>query len=601
MKIPVLYTGLCALLVIATALTAPRKQVDDCTIRVSGYIKSVSPDLIASTRALQKAVEQLEAGQPASVIKAKRALLLCRLQYKRVAFLLDYFFPGEASVFNAPPKYEVDEPDMEYQHPVGLQVIESLLYSAITKNNKIALLQQAQLVVRSAEALPALLYQFKATNQQVLESTKLELLRVMTLYIAGYDAPQLKSGTAESAIALLSISNILNPYIQRYNDRDSILSNIQYAIQYLQSSKDFNSFNRLVFLTDCALPLQRKLNSMAIALNLQLNTVPALNANAPDIFDANALNKNAFNGTQETDTIMINLGKELFFEKALSGDGSRSCASCHNPGKYFTDGLAKNTMLNNQGRLVRNTPTLLYAVYQYSQFWDGRAKTIEQQAGVVLHNSVEMNVTDDTVIGRLKRQPLYIAGFKKCWPNDSNFINMQHLATSITVYIKTLAPFKSAFDRYISGDHKALTTQQQTGFNLFMGKAACGTCHFAPLFNGLTPPLYNKTEYEVAGTTLTDNFTKPEPDNDSGRYKFFPIIFYMKAFKTPTVRNAAVTGPYMHNGAFKSLASVVEFYNKGGGQGLGLNEPNQTLPYAPLHLTEDEKKCLVAFMESLTD
>ena len=98
-----------------------------------------------------------------------------------------------------------------------------------------------------------------------------------------------------------------------------------------------------------------------------------------------------------------------------------------------------------------------------------------------------------------------------------------------------------------------------------MGKAQCGTCHFAPLFNGLIPPFYNLTEVEVLGTTKTDNLEKPEADTDLGRFNIFPISFYEKAFKTPTVRNVSATGPYMHNGAFKTLEAVVEFYNKGGG------------------------------------
>ena len=134
-----------------------------------------------------------------------------------------------------------------------------------------------------------------------------------------------------------------------------------------------------------------------------------------------------------------------------------------------------------------------------------------------------------------------------------------------------------------------------------MGKAACGTCHFAPLFNGLTPPLYDGTEYEVLGTPVDDNLEKPAYDPDKGRYNVFSIHFYDGAFKTPTVRNAAVPAPYMHNGGFRTLEKVITFYDKGGGTGLGLNVPDQTLLSTELHLSKQEQDDLVSFIKALTD
>ncbi len=134
-----------------------------------------------------------------------------------------------------------------------------------------------------------------------------------------------------------------------------------------------------------------------------------------------------------------------------------------------------------------------------------------------------------------------------------------------------------------------------------MGKAQCGTCHFAPVFNGLIPPLYKRTELEVLGVTRNVDFTKPQLDTDSGRFASFPIIFYMGAFKTPTVRNVAKTAPYMHNGAFPTLEKVLDFYNKGGGEGLGLNVPTQTLSPKPLKLDSNEVRNIIEFLNSLTD
>ena len=159
----------------------------------------------------------------------------------------------------------------------------------------------------------------------------------------------------------------------------------------------------------------------------------------------------------------------------------------------------------------------------------------------------------------------------------------------------------SPFDRYIAGDHQALTSAQKNGFNLFMGKAQCGTCHFAPVFNGSTPPFFNHTEYEVLGVPGLGSSAKNIADKDLGRYEQFPIYLYKGAFKTPTVRNSAMTGPYMHNGRFNTLLQVLDFYNRGGGAGIGLSSPEQTLSSKPLRLSKEEINDIIAFLHALTD
>ena len=250
----------------------------------------------------------------------------------------------------------------------------------------------------------------------------------------------------------------------------------------------------------------------------------------------------------------------------------------------------------------RNAPTLFYCADQYSQFWDGRVKNLDEQINTVLLNVVEMNGDHRLILSRLNNTNEYVESFKIAFAkNADSVISIPNVAVAITAYLKTLSPFSSAFDEYIQGNKNALTRKQISGFNLFMGKAQCGTCHFAPVFNGLIPPLYKRTELEVLGTTSNTNFAKPELDSDSGRFSSFPIEFYQGAFKTPTVRNAAKTAPYMHNGAFNTLHDVLEFYNKGGGAGLGLKVPTQTLPSKPLKLSEEEMDDIIGFLNSLTD
>jgi cytochrome c peroxidase len=352
------------------------------------------------------------------------------------------------------------------------------------------------------------------------------------------------------------------------------------------------------FLTEAALPLQHYLGLLIKGLKREFHTVPALNYSAENLFARDAFDQRAFpademggsensfgtvgNGRGAGDSL-VKLGRRLFFEKALSGNYSRSCATCHQPGQYFTDGLAKSIAYDNISTVKRNAPSLLYAAFQYYQFWDGRAKGLEEQVIDVLTNPAEMHA-DTATLGQ-RMQPLSVS----------------RVATALAAYIRTLSPMNSAFDRYMAGDKRAMTAGQVRGFNLFMGKAQCGTCHFAPLFNGLTPPLYATTEFEVLGVPLTDDLARPRADSDGGRYSVFPNPYYRQAFKTPTVRNSAVTAPYMHNGSFHTLKKVIEFYNRGGGKGLGLVMPKQTLAPEPLRLSAKEIREIERFLGALTD
>ncbi len=153
----------------------------------------------------------------------------------------------------------------------------------------------------------------------------------------------------------------------------------------------------------------------------------------------------------------------------------------------------------------------------------------------------------------------------------------------------------------MNGNKQKLTTEEINGFNLFAGKAKCATCHFIPFFNGTIPPWYNKTESEIIGVPTFVAWKNAKLDNDLGRYNLNKLEELKYAFKTPTVRNVEKTAPYMHNGSFKNLVDVVEFYHKGGGVGIGIALPFQSLPFDSLILNSTEKKSIVAFMKTLTD
>jgi cytochrome c peroxidase len=151
------------------------------------------------------------------------------------------------------------------------------------------------------------------------------------------------------------------------------------------------------------------------------------------------------------------------------------------------------------------------------------------------------------------------------------------------------------------GSKDQLGPAEKNGFNLFMGKAKCGTCHFAPLFNGLVPPEFVETESEVLGVPKSKDTLNAQLDDDPGKFNFTQSSVHKHAFKTPTLRNIELTAPYMHNGVFSTLEEVMTFYNNGGGRGLGIGPPNQTLPVEKLKLSPREIRDIIAFMRSLTD
>lgn len=573
-----------------------------------GYFRTGAGTFAASCTTLRQRLTSLRPNDPQTLVAAKQALIECRDHYKQIESFLEYFFRSSATIYNRPPKFEAEEGNMEYQSPIGLQLIESLLYDP--KPDRQQLLTQARAVESSAADLPALLYDLRADDRQLLASLRIELIRIMALDITGYEAPLLKNGIGESAEALQSLSFQLLPYLRPGEPvSDSLHSLLDKAIAITSRSTSFDAFDRLTFLTTAALPLQRQLNLFIRARGWQLSIGKVLNDDAPDLFSPDALLPDRFPAAQSSPgapassgipasfvapassgvpassvdgAYLRQLGKKLFSDSSLSGTGHKSCASCHNPAKAFTDGLPLSTALDGHHLLDRNAPTLLYSAFQYNQFWDGRARSLEQQISTVLHDPREMGA--DTASLR-----------------QTTGLETSRIIAAIAAYVRSLHPMNSPFDKYMQGNAAALSNREKRGANLFMGKAQCATCHFIPLFNGLVPPDYALTEFEVLGTTSTDRLDQPHLSHDAGRFTQYPFPFFKGAFKTPTVRNAALTGPYMHNGAFRDLNRLMEFYNKGGGAGLGLSVPDQTLPASPLHLSAGEMGDILLFIRSLTD
>lgn len=284
----------------------------------------------------------------------------------------------------------------------------------------------------------------------------------------------------------------------------------------------------------------------------------------------------------ETSPEKTELGRLLFFDPILSKDQDMSCATCHNPSLGFSDGL--QTAQGSDGTsLTRNTPSLWNAGYETKFFWDGRADSLEQQMSVPLHAENEMAGDDDATVARLKAIPDYVKLFDAAFGNDS--VTMENAQSAIASFERTLISNDSPFDKYAAGQFDALTGQQRRGLNLFRSAATrCFECHAAPTFGS--------NDFFVTGVPDLEGLP-----HDLGR-KAIVSDGQDGAFKAPTLRNVALTGPYMHNGTFATLDDVLWFYEKGGGSQFGLDVDRHIIP---IELSEQEHEDLVAFLYALTD
>jgi len=270
----------------------------------------------------------------------------------------------------------------------------------------------------------------------------------------------------------------------------------------------------------------------------------------------------------------IRLGHDLFFDVRLSMDNSMSCATCHAPEHAFADGRRYPSGFRGK-TLRRNSPTVLNAAYTVPQFWDGRATGLEAQATMPIMSNDEMNMgSEDLVVRRLEEDASYPAAFRQVYGSRPN---LKLVGDAVAAFEQTLVTPDSPFDRYARGDRAALDDRQKRGLLLFVGKAACTQCHSGPNFTD--GGFYN------LGVDSADD----------GRYEVTKNAADRGAFKTPTLRNVALTAPYLHDGSMATLEEVVDFYNRGGGA-----HPGKSSRIFELDLTPAERTDLVAFLRALT-
>lgn len=594
----ILVAGSICLAVVLLCFVAPPQTPEQ---RVKDYFQASFQDFNQDLRHL---CELLAAG--AGEKSLRENFDSCRASYKRIEPLLEYYYELDVAKFNGPAIDFIEEEDPNaYREPRGLQMIESFLYPSYQTQDRQRLLSYVTRLADLSEGLAQNAATGFEPGTHVPEAIMEELYRIITLGITGFDTPLSGKAIVEAQSSLEGLGKMLSFYSQQPGIANNAFLKqqrlIALAIAYLRTNENFESFDRMTFIRLYINPLCEALARQRQAMGDRDNPMRhSLIKKVSTLFAENSLRRDAYFFDDTLTQARVNLGRKLFNEPALSVTGKRSCASCHQASKAFTDGQPRALELDGHTVLPRNTPTLFNAAFQHNLFYDSRQASLDQLINEVLSNSREMNVAPDASMKQLDGKKEYQKLYTAAYPHTGGKLSPKYLVNAISMYLRTLVSYNSRFDKHMRGA-ATLTKEEIAGFNLFTGKARCATCHFMPLFNGSKPATFFYQESEVIGVPATNDSLHAHADKDPGRYKVLPKEFLLRSFKTSTLRNIAITAPYMHNGIFPDLKSVLRFYNKGGGAGLGLAVENQTLPPEPLNLTGPEEDQIIAFLKTLTD
>ena len=544
------------------------------------------------------------AATPIEAAQTKIYFKKARVAFKMAEPYASYINPEVGHRANGPALPFLTDDSQKVLEPVGLQKIEESIYEGV--ENEAVYQNELRLTKGLLEILKGNITQRELNAERFFIATHQQLMRIVSLAIAGFDTPVSGLGLGETQQSLQSLVAVYELSIQeRVKTADAQLDlqfeeEVKKAIAFIETNKDFATFDRYTFIREYFNPITRSWVAIRKASDLWKPVLnKPFNFDSPTFFEEDSFNVEYFRAitNRNPSQAKIALGKRLFFDKNLSQAKDMACVTCHDPKLAYTDG--KVTNMNNTGSpLKRNSPTLINSVFQRAFFWDGRAETLLAQISGVFTNKEEFNSSVHEFSDEVLTDSTYYEAFKEVFGTRRKWTNDETIK-ALSAYISTLNGFSSKFDKNMRGEENTFTSEEKLGLNLFMGKALCATCHFMPLTSGTVPPFFNDTEKEVIGVPETS--ANKKLDDDLGFYFMYEEPIQLGMFKTPTVRNAALTAPYMHNGVYQTLEEVIDFYNKGGGGGLGFDLPHQTLPFDNLNLTDEEQQALVAFLKTLTD
>ncbi|MBB3697711.1 methylamine utilization protein [Flammeovirga yaeyamensis] len=540
-----------------------------------------------------------------STLSQKDSLIMSfdegRKSLKKIESIMCFYSFRTYKMLNSPNLPEVEEFDNadKVLDATGFQVIEEMLFT--DEIDVVGIHQQCNQMLMTIDLE---LGNHKITvlkPYHLLWSIRDELIRITSLGISGFDSPVYLNSLEENVYALQGIQDLLDQNDYLFQDQKILErwdEELENAKQTLKQGPNFDRFDRYHFIKDHIHHLMGLWVTTSKDWKVEFPFDQKVNYEALSLFHPQTFNTNSFmsrNSVEFNDEV-VELGQQLFHDASLSGNNKMSCASCHDPKMAFTDG--RKLSITNKGKdNKRNAPTLMYAGLQASQFYDARQSNLETQIQAVVDNKDEFDHHMEGVVEAVQKNEAYVKELQKYYKEVDSYA----VRNSLAMFVHSLSPFQSKFDKAISNIGEDLAEEEVEGFNLFMGKAKCGTCHFAPIFNGTVPPHFTHSELEVLGVPKTVAWEHAEIDQDKGRYDISKAKEKMFAFKTPTVRNINVTAPYMHNGVFNTLDEVIQFYNMGGGHGIGITLENQTLPTDSLHLTISEVENLKLFLGALSD
>jgi len=571
----------------------------------------------ARQTALLACIEKSDLGSKIDIETIRSQINNTRLALKSMDFWLRYMEPISYKKINGPLPVEWETEVFEkFEKPYkrdGAGLTLAALYLEEDTIKKEILLDLIRFSINATPVFTAdsITSQLKEHHHFYL-CNRLFLLNLAAIYTTGFECPEPNN-------VIIELKSMLADVNKTYFSYNSAFPNTKLPDDYMQlyantikfvkdQSLDFEKFDHFIFIKDYINPLFTINQQLIKEFNVisKNNVDYTLNKNSTSIFS-----KNLYNGQNSKGIYLrVNnpkvlaeiekIGKLLFYDPILSGNNLRSCASCHKPTQHFTDTLSKTSLqFDRKTFLPRNSPSLINAQYNHLILLDGKHISLQHQTKDVITNPIELGSNEQEVLKKILSCEEYKDAFKqflKYTPTEKE-VTIEHVSSAITLYYGKFSKYYSPFDMAMNNKEN-LDEQAKKGFNIFMSKAQCATCHFAPQFNGVKPP-YVGSEFEVLGVPKDTSYKALSIDK--GRYGINPASEMANAFRTGTVRNATKTAPYMHNGVFRTLDQVIDFYDAGGGVGKGLHVNNQTLSSDSLHLSKDDKSNLLAFMRSLNE
>jgi cytochrome c peroxidase len=540
-----------------------------------------------------------------------------RLKLKEIDFWLRYLEPIAYKKINGPLPVEWENEVFEKFEPpykregAGLTLAE--LYLNEKMPNKDSLITLIKLSTNALKTFKAdSITRELQTFSHFFYCNRMYLLNLAAFYTTGFECPDSKNIIPELRSMMSGVNGIYNSYNQSFPATRLPVAYLELygkAMAFVNAQPaDNEQFDHFSFIKNYVNPLfainQKLIRQYEI--NSRSFNDYTLNNGCNSIFEKTLYAPQNTRGVYSliTDSAVLkeirNIGKLLFYDPILSGNNSRSCVSCHKSKEYFTDtSVATSFNFDNKTRLERNTPTLINSIYNHLVMLDGKHFSLQNQGKDVMTNPKEMGGSEQEIITKVLSCKEYKSAFKKFlkYTPEEHEVTLGHIVSAITMYYKDFSDYYSPFDDAMN-NNKPLSGEAQKGFNLFMSKAQCGTCHYVPQFNGVPPP-YIGSEFEVVGVPEDKAYTRLSADK--GRYAINKSFETMNAFRTGSIRNAEHTKPYMHNGVFTTLEEVIDFYDAGGGSGKKLIIANQSLSADSLRLTPVEKKDLLSFIHSLNE